>query len=315
MSKFSNLLKFLLILKSEGRMKSKEVASYLGVSERMIRKYLEDLNEAGVEIESIPGPTGGYELIGYDYLLNLNITNEEISSLEILIENNKENLNDLCLDNVELLKDKIKIHNKYTSNKEDFSNNIVISSRVNNLKLQNKMEMNIQKAIILNRKLEIKYTKNIKDTSKRIIHPYKIISRDNMKYIVAYCEDKNDLRIFKLVRIDNIVLTNEIFDRIDENNIREFIKMNSLGIISGEEINLKLHIKPPFSYSVRERIYSKNQVIAVNEDESILFEATLSSKEEVIRWILSMRSCVKIVEPEDLKIEIIEELNNMINNI
>lgn len=314
MSKFSNILKLLLILKSEGRIKSKELASYLGVSERMIRKYLEDLNEAGIELESIPGPTGGYELVGYDYLLDTNITNEEISSLEIITQLSKESLNENCIKSLEILKEKLKIHNKYTNDENNFSNNIVIPSRVKNLKLQNKIEMDIHKTIILNKKIHIQYTKNYDNTSERKIHPYKIISRDGMKYLIGYCESKKSMRIFKLVRINKLDITDEVFEKIDEDKVKEFIKDNSLGIISGEDIYIKLIISPPFSYSVRERIYSKNQVITENEDGTILFEATLSSKEEIIRWILSMRSCVKIIEPENLKLEIKEELNKMIQN-
>lgn len=314
MSKFSNILKLLLILKSEGRMKSKELALYLGVSERMIRKYLEDLNEAGIELESIPGPTGGYELVGYDYLLDTNITDEEISSLEIITQLSKESLDENCIKSLEILKEKLKIHNKYTNDENNFSNNIVIPSRVKNLKLQNKIEMDIHKTIILNKKIYIQYTKNYDNTSERKIHPYKIISRDGMKYLIGYCERKNSMRIFKLVRINKLDITDEVFEKIDEEKVKEFIKDNSLGIISGEDIYIKLIISPPFSYSVRERIYSKNQVITENKDGTILFEATLSSKEEIIRWILSMRSCVKIIEPENLKLEIKEELNKMIRN-
>ncbi|GAA0712776.1 WYL domain-containing protein [Paraclostridium ghonii] len=295
-------------------MKSKELALYLGVSERMIRKYLEDLNEAGIELESIPGPTGGYELVGYDYLLDTNITDEEISSLEIITQLSKESLDENCIKSLEILKEKLKIHNKYTNDENNFSNNIVIPSRVKNLKLQNKIEMDIHKTIILNKKIYIQYTKNYDNTSERKIHPYKIISRDGMKYLIGYCESKNSMRLFKLVRINKLDITDEVFEKIDEEKVKEFIKDNSLGIISGEDIYIKLIISPPFSYSVRERIYSKNQVSTENKDGTILFEATLSSKEEIIRWILSMRSCVKIIEPENLKLEIKEELNKMIQN-
>ena len=91
MSKFSNLLRLLILLKSRKRVKTKELADALGVSERMIRKYMNDLAEANVNVESIPGPTGGVELIGYDYLLNLDIkSNEFVFKAKHKIETSKE---------------------------------------------------------------------------------------------------------------------------------------------------------------------------------------------------------------------------------
>ena len=61
MSKFSQLLKMINYL--EGKQEPttrKEIAEYLGVSERMIRKYLDDIKESECyNITSIPGAKGG----------------------------------------------------------------------------------------------------------------------------------------------------------------------------------------------------------------------------------------------------------------
>ena len=61
MSKFSQLLKMINYL--EGKQEPttrKEIAEYLGVSERMIRKYLDDIKESECyHITSISGAKGG----------------------------------------------------------------------------------------------------------------------------------------------------------------------------------------------------------------------------------------------------------------
>lgn len=62
MSKLSNLLKMINILNEYGRMNRKELSEYLGVSERMIRKYVGDIKEANIEIHSYSGRLGGYEI-------------------------------------------------------------------------------------------------------------------------------------------------------------------------------------------------------------------------------------------------------------
>lgn len=62
MSKFSQLLSMMNLLKNNGRMKRKEIAAELGISERMVRKYASDLLEANVNLKSFSGRKGGYEL-------------------------------------------------------------------------------------------------------------------------------------------------------------------------------------------------------------------------------------------------------------
>lgn len=62
----ARLINALKIMKSiEGTKKnSKELSLELNISERMIRKYIDDIRKAGIEIISTPGPQGGYEING-----------------------------------------------------------------------------------------------------------------------------------------------------------------------------------------------------------------------------------------------------------
>lgn len=83
MSKVGNILKMLILLKSRGKMKISELSRELEVDKRQITRYKEALEQAGVYITSIPGRYGGYVVEGKDYLLGLNLTNEEYNALLI----------------------------------------------------------------------------------------------------------------------------------------------------------------------------------------------------------------------------------------
>ena len=62
MSKISNMLTMLQLLQNGRKYSIKELASKLEVSERMIRSYKDEFELAGIYIESIRGPYGGYVL-------------------------------------------------------------------------------------------------------------------------------------------------------------------------------------------------------------------------------------------------------------
>ena len=101
MSKFANILKMMDLLLRNERMNRSQLAKEIGVSERMIRKYVKDFQEANsyIEIKSFTGPKGGYEI-------NLNNEielNKEIEYIRTIKKLEEENLR---------LKDQIKNINK-----------------------------------------------------------------------------------------------------------------------------------------------------------------------------------------------------------
>lgn len=314
MSKFSNLLRLLTLLKSKKRMKTKELAISLGVSERMIRKYISDLAEANVNIESMPGPTGGYELIGYDYLINLDLKPEESIALQMATKQlNEDSSFDLNMQ-LESLSDKIKILTEKQNKLEDYSDNIVIKVKPINLDKESKFELDIQSASIAKKKIIIKYSSVSSGDTERIIHPYGIITRNNFKYLVAYCEKREKELTFKLMRISEVEVLKDSFEIADSFSIKEFMK-NNLGLFHDDNYDLKLQIKKPFSKSVSEGNYAANQKITWIDDDTIIFEGQMSGKPDIIRWILGMRTSVTVMEPESLKEEIKEELKQMIETI
>lgn len=311
MSKFSKLLQMILILKSRGRLKGKEIAEAIDISERMVRKYISDLIEAGINVQSVPGPTGGYELIGYDYLLNTSISDEEFIAFKILKERNNYDNKDIST-YLNSLEDKLSVKNKLTKEYEDYSANVVLYSKVNSLVHQNNIEIKLHEAIILKRKVRVGYTSVSSGKSIRVIHPYKIITRSELKYLVCYCEKRDMILTLKLIRVEDVEVLEESFTAPSQEVLEQVLKENKIGLITGDDIKVKLLIKSPFAQSVSDRIYSNDQVIIKNDDKSIIFEATLNGKEDIKRWILSMNKYVKVLAPAVLKEEIIKDIQNML---
>lgn len=65
MSKISNILLMIEYLTSGKKYSIKELSEKLEVSPRMIRVYKDELEKAGIYVDTIKGPYGGYVLNGH----------------------------------------------------------------------------------------------------------------------------------------------------------------------------------------------------------------------------------------------------------
>lgn len=77
----SRLVSLLLLLQTRGQLTAAELAERLEVSERTIQRDVEALADAGVPVEAVRGPAGGYKLSGGYRTKLTGLTGEEAEAL------------------------------------------------------------------------------------------------------------------------------------------------------------------------------------------------------------------------------------------
>ena len=186
-------------LLSNGRVYSvKELNEELGVTERMVRNYKEQLEMSGYIIESFKGPGGGY-FINKNNFMNINFFNKY--DLEVLdrIENEVIiNNNELNKDFTELNK---KLHSIYNSNKvlSEYKDVSVLIS-----KNDEKVEI-INNCINNKNNLLIDYLGSSGKITKREIIPINVFEFENNIYVTAFCKLRGAMRIFTLSKMTNVM--------------------------------------------------------------------------------------------------------------
>ncbi len=311
MDGLGNILKMIFILKAKKKVKIKELANELEVSERQVRRYKNEIDKY-FNIESTTGSDGGYTLIDDYFPFKDVLTENEISKLKFLINSlNYENSSELMgiLDrlNLKILKNE----KNYLYNEE------VIHYSKPKLKLEKitKIYNEILLAIENRNEIILEYCDNHGNCSRRKVQPHKLLLFRGEYYLVSTCLLRNEIRYFKLTRIKEYIITGFIFER--DIDIDEFLKdqeENNIGIYNGEEINLELEITPPMANTIKERIWVDNQEIIEHNDGKIIYKARIKKGPEVISWILSMSDCVRVVSPESLRIEIKEKVEKILKN-
>lgn len=194
MSKISNVLLMLQYLNSGRKYSVLELSEKLEVTPRMVRLYKEELEKAGIYIDTIMGPYGGYvlnqsikipkrkfKLSDYNFLKNLDVSSEYKDQLMVIAD---------------------KVHGVYFDSKDE----------IVELKDDIRSYYNIfTRAIKEKRKVKIDYYSYVHGVQERVVHPLDLFLYNTGWGCAAYCELKNDLRHFELRRISKIELLEEIF--------------------------------------------------------------------------------------------------------
>lgn len=199
MSRVSNAIILLELLSSGRKYSIKELSDILEVSQRMVRSYKEDLEKAGIYIDTIMGPYGGYVLNRSIRLPKRKFKYSDVKILDTYINIEKDALKK---EKLILLQDKIK--GVYIDSKEE--------KKELNLKEETLKKYNVlTKAIKEKRKVKLLYYSYNVGEIERIVEPCEMFLFKDGWFCAAYCELRRDMRHFELKRIREYELLEEKF--------------------------------------------------------------------------------------------------------
>ena len=195
MGKIANMLYMIDLLNTGNIYTLKELSEKIGVTERMIRYYKDEICNNGIAIESFKGPNGGYFMI--DEIKNYTSINKYDIQLLDNVEHFLFDKNFKYVDKYEEFLDKAKKMYSIYEEKSKYIANVDITS-------SEMIEKIIKSAISKNEKVEIVYNDVDGSQHRRIIHPLYLFKYKENYYVTAFCELRNDIRHFEIKRIVNI---------------------------------------------------------------------------------------------------------------
>ena len=199
MSKISNVILFLEYLNSGKKYSIQELSEKLEVSPRMIRIYKEEVEKAGIYIDTIMGPYGGYVL---NRTIRLPLRRFKMKDANLLDKYIELEQDPLEKEKLVLLQDKIK--GVYAGSKQE--------AKELNLKEETLAKYNLlTRAIKERKKVKLLYYSYNKGENERIICPAEMFLFQDGWYVAAYCLLKNDIRHFELKRIIKYEILEENF--------------------------------------------------------------------------------------------------------
>jgi predicted DNA-binding transcriptional regulator YafY len=202
MGKISNVFTMLELLNNRKKYSIKELSERLEVNNRMVRLYKEELEKAGIYIDTIRGPYGGY-------ILNRSVILQPraFSKYDIDLMNNVYKLikND---ERFILHKEYLNLIDKVTGVYQG-SKKKTDSIKINNNDDEKKKYNILNKAIKEHCKVWINFISADGTNKERIIHPCDMFFYSDSWYISAFCELRSEIRHFRLARIIEYKLLEE----------------------------------------------------------------------------------------------------------
>ncbi|MDG4656925.1 WYL domain-containing protein [Ectobacillus antri] len=300
MSKTSTSLSILLYLWKNGKMSAEQLASLLELSDRSIRKHIDDLLLAGFPINSVRGRNGGYYLES-NPLWNGFLSAKDLDKLADLVKKQ------LAIEPNNSLLQHLKNTLEKLSKQE---HTVVMSSHTLNSDtnyiehIKEKLQYCLQKRV----KAIIQYHSSSSGVTSRVIHVYHFIQYDSQEYCIAYCERRMRFLTFKLNRIEHILLSEQKFIKDSSFSVHEFIGTNSL---FNDAYKLEMLVKSEIYIWFRDTNWAFDQEVVRYNEEYYLFTGTMYGLPQIMQFILRFGSNVILLSPNHIKLKIEEEIRKM----
>lgn len=308
MNRTDRLLGVLLELQRRKWVRAEDLAARFETSKRTIYRDVMALCETGVPIRSQSGL--GYSLVEGYFLPPVSFTADEAIMLLLGSDFAAQNFDAQYREAARSATGKIEsvITEPLRSEVQYLQNSLVFIAPDNPGK-SIKLLTQLRTAIIERQRIRFnyhtRYTKSGQsERNLREADPYGLVHFGDAWYLVAYCHLRKDFRTFKFDRLSELSLLEQVFKR------RPDFKMDQ-PVDDGRTLEVKVLFDHEITDWVKEsRLYFITS--AEPTDDGLLVTLHLHTEEELLDWLLSWGSRMRILSPESLRLRVITEAEKII---
>lgn len=142
-------------------------------------------------------------------------------------------------------------------------------------------------------------------TEQRRVHPFGLVYSNGAWYLVAHCESGNGHRIFRLDRMESVVLTNAGYTIPETFSLHDF--MGTHGVFNGSQSDTMV-----VRYSSRvARWIAERRAVEPDADGSLTIEHPLADIGWAVRHVLQYGPDAEVLEPEEVRTAVRQALDGL----
>jgi len=303
MNRIDRLFGILLLLQAKRHIRAEDIAAKYEISERTVYRDMSALMQLGVPIISQAGE--GYSLLEGYYLPPLIFTTDEAKALFLGVKmlQSSGNLPEQAQE--ALIKLKTALPDRLLKEIDPLIEKIDFLIKPGQYDLNTPYLLEIQQAIREQKVIHLRYTgwRN-KGTSERDIEPIKLSYGNNTWYVSAHCRLRNDMRSFRVDRIEELQVLSEKFStehhQADEEDSDE----------------AQIEVKIAFSNAIVRWVRERQHYSFVSEKwdgDKLIMSYQLHTLSEIRSWIMGWGSNAEVLSPDELRQQIREEARKMLS--
>lgn len=284
--KLYRLVGIISLLLQKEAMTAPELAAYFEVSRRTIQRDIDALCMAGIPLVTRQGAHGGISIDSHYKLDKTLLTKSELQDILAGLRG---------LDSVNGTNRYGQLMDKLWPGSSDLL--VGDQSILINLSSWYKPTLAYQIALI---RQAIENTTVLQFTyyapsgdSLRCIEPYYLIFQWSSWYVWGWCQMRDDFRLFKLNRMNDLEMTGQLF-------VKRAVKLPDLSnerIFSGGD-QVKVVFEPTCKWRLVDEFGPES--FKTLPDGKLLFQAYDMNREHLLSWLITFRDQAEIIEPPDL---------------
>ncbi len=288
--KLERMIGILSVLLQREKVTAPYLAEKFEVSCRTIHRDIEALCRAGIPLRTEPGKRGGVSIME-GYKLDRTLLSD--SEMQAILAGLRS------LDSVSGTNRYIQLMEKLSVGASDLlagdAHILIDLSSWYRASLSPKIEL-LHNAMLAEQKVSFTYFAP-KGESQRVVEPYRLIFQWASWYLWAWCETREDFRLFKLGRMTGL----KQGERFEKRPV--ILPELSAAQVFPSAYLVKAKIDPEYKWRLIEE-YGPGS-FTEQPDGMLLFSCGFPDKTSIISWIISFGEAAELLEPAELRQDIL----------
>ena len=290
------------------RYRRRELAARFEISERMIQKDMEIIRH-GLKLQLSPSPEG-YYFERMPRLPALQYTFAEALALLLAVQAARQVSG---VSSAELAAAVARLESLFPPEftpllRQAVAQPVVTAQREH----RQQMLGLLNRSLIEGRKVRLVYETRSRAgaVSERVVRPYHLMPYVRSWQLIAYCELREAVRMFKVDRIQQATLLNERYNIPADFDVDAYMGTGwgAMRSGAGEPVDVVLRFGPEAGQWVAEEYWHPSQQVAEQPDGNGHFRLRIAAiTPEFVNWILYYGRRVVVLEPAELRVRVAEE--------
>lgn len=309
MNRTDRLLAIVLELQAKKQVRAEDLAVTFEVSKRTIYRDMLALDESGVPIVSIPGQ--GYSLVDGYFLPPLSFKTDEAIMLLLGADFVAQNFDAQYRRAAESASHKIvSVLPTQLRHEVEYLQHSIQFISFNELAAPHTLRQ-LRNAIIERKTVRFGYHARYRSDQTdaadvREVDPYALMHVGGGWMLIAYCHLRRDIRHFRLERMEDVVTLEKVFARPHDFEIQR-----------SSDDDRTLVVRALFDHEAARRIQEAPSFYQSGQEahpDGLLVTLAVRQPGDILGWLLSWGSHVRVLEPESLRELLAHEAERLLEN-